>query len=95
MLSSYLRQNHINLLDALPVDYPRGGGGVPPVTQTLMVTRYERGSVDEILHPIPFVEDNGDREVRRWLEHYGIRDTEFVTVPDPYFKVNEISDQIY
>lgn len=45
------------------------------------------GSEDETFIPVPFDEHGRDRQVKRWLERYGIRDTVFVMVLDPYFKI--------
>lgn len=81
-LDSDFRRKRVYSLQAIPVDYPRGSPGVPPVPQTLMLTRFEDGSEDKNLDPILFVENDGDCQVRRWLEHHGIRDTEFATVPE-------------
>jgi hypothetical protein len=81
-LESDFRRKHVHSLQAIPIDYPRGSLGVTPVPQTLMLTRFEDGSADRVLDPVTFVENDGDRLVRRWLEQYGIRDTAFVTVPE-------------
>jgi hypothetical protein len=86
ILNNDLAMKGIESIYAWPVCHPRGPVEVP---RTLICTRRGDQYLERLADCQPFVENEDDLKVKKWLENHGLKDIPFVAVPDPHMRYNE------
>lgn len=89
ILNRDFRQKGIKSIYAWPVSHPRRTPTTPGVPNILICSRRRDDHLVHLADCEPFIENEDDLKVKRWLEIHGITNAPFTAVPDPHMKYNE------